>query len=62
MRVCWGKDIMKPTVMCDIRTSIWEMLISKMGQYSCMRWNSGNVGSGIGNCLANYSVLPFITL
>lgn len=53
---------MKPTVMCDIRTSIWEMLISKMGQYSCMRWNSGNVGSGIGNCLANYSVLPFITL
>ena len=43
MRVSFGKDIIKPTDVCDLRTSIWEVPISKMVQCSCMRWNRGNV-------------------
>jgi hypothetical protein len=57
MHVSWGKDIIKPTVVCDLRTSTWEVPISKMGQCSCMRWNSGNVQSGTCNCLGDYSVV-----
>jgi len=37
MCVSWGKDIIKPTFVCDLKTSIWEVPISKMGQCSCMR-------------------------
>jgi hypothetical protein len=42
--------------VCDLRISTWEVPISKMGQYSCMRWNSGNVWS-MCNSLGDYSVV-----
>ena len=43
MCVSYGKDIIKPNVVCDLKTSIRDVPISKMGQCSCMSWNCGNV-------------------
>lgn len=57
MCVSYGKDIIKPNVVCDLKTSIRDVPISKMGQCSCMSWNCGNVWSGMCNCLGDYSVV-----